>query len=225
VIETGEIMIKTLPSPALVIACVALFVALGGTGYAATQLASGREQATVSAKHKSNRGPRGPRGLKGPKGPTGPAGPQGQVGPAGPNLEQVFAQKDGGSSGTPISTSGRKEVNRVTFNAPSNGALVISGHAFVSNSSASVQPFVLEAKLDGVDTTQTGWNATIELGAAGAASNDELSYATTVPVTAGAHDVEQFIGPYYATATSFFYNNQELTVMFVPNASFSSPSN
>jgi uncharacterized membrane protein len=34
-----------LPSPAMIVACIALFVALGGSGYAATQIGH-------SAKHK-----------------------------------------------------------------------------------------------------------------------------------------------------------------------------
>jgi hypothetical protein len=64
-----------LPSPAMIVACVALFAALGGTGYAAGDLA---HQATAStAKTKPKRGPRGKQG------PAGPAGPQGATGAAG----------------------------------------------------------------------------------------------------------------------------------------------
>jgi hypothetical protein len=69
---------RSIPSPAMVIACIALFVALGGTGYAATHFAS--EGATASKKGKAKRGPRGPRGHRGPIGPTGPAGPVGAPG-------------------------------------------------------------------------------------------------------------------------------------------------
>jgi hypothetical protein len=76
----------SMPSPAMVIACVALFVAMGGTGYAATQLANGEGHAVASKKHKGKRGKRGPRGLQGPTGPTGPQGtpgPQGAKGATG----------------------------------------------------------------------------------------------------------------------------------------------
>ncbi len=66
------------PSPALVIACLALFMALGGTGYAATQLPSSKGQATASSA-----GKRGPRGFRGRRGPRGPQGLQGVPGPAG----------------------------------------------------------------------------------------------------------------------------------------------
>lgn len=76
------------PSPAMVVACLALFVGLGGTGYAASSgaLSSDGQTVTAAAKKKSssNRGPRGFRGFKGATGPQGPAGPQGAAGAQGP---------------------------------------------------------------------------------------------------------------------------------------------
>jgi hypothetical protein len=74
---------RSLPSPAMVVACMALFVGLGGTGYAATQLhAGGHHQAALSSakKHKRHRGP---TGAVGPQGPQGVPGAPGAVGPAG----------------------------------------------------------------------------------------------------------------------------------------------
>jgi collagen triple helix repeat protein len=72
---------RSLPSPALVIACLALFMALGGTGYAATQLSAGQGQASASKKAKQGpRGPRGPKGAKGAKGATGATGAAGAAG-------------------------------------------------------------------------------------------------------------------------------------------------
>jgi len=76
----------------LVIACLALFVALGGTGYAATAMhgSEGTSTATV-AKKKHNR--RGPRGLRGPRGFAGPGGPQGPQGaPGAPGSAKAFAE-------------------------------------------------------------------------------------------------------------------------------------
>lgn len=85
-----------------VIALLALFVALGGTTYAATALPKnsvGTQQlkkgAVTKAKInkktirqlKGNRGPAGPQGATGAQGPTGatgPQGPQGAQGPQGP---------------------------------------------------------------------------------------------------------------------------------------------
>jgi hypothetical protein len=70
------------PSPALAVALLALFIALGGTGFAATHF---QKPGSVNAKaaKKTNRGPRGFRGFKGPRGPAGPKGPAGSAGAAG----------------------------------------------------------------------------------------------------------------------------------------------
>jgi len=99
------------PSPAMIIACIALLVSLGGTSVAAVgQLGKGsvgtlqlkdaavtnvklRNSAVNSAKV-ANRSllrvdfapgqlPAGPTGPQGPAGQTGPAGPAGAAGPAG----------------------------------------------------------------------------------------------------------------------------------------------
>jgi hypothetical protein len=72
----------------MVVACMALFVCLGGTGYAATRLQAGGHQATLSSakKHKRHRGPTGPvgpQGLQGLPGAPGAVGPAGARGPAG----------------------------------------------------------------------------------------------------------------------------------------------
>jgi hypothetical protein len=95
------------PSPAMLVALLALFVALGGSSYAALQLPKGsvgtkqlKNGAVTSPKVKNNsllvrdfkasqrarlqgpQGARGPQGAQGAQGPQGPQGPQGQVGPA-----------------------------------------------------------------------------------------------------------------------------------------------
>lgn len=102
-----------LPSPALVIAVVALFVALGGTSYAVTQLPKnsvGTEQlkksAVTSQKIKDGTiatadlaattraaltGATGATGARGPAGPTGPAGATGPMGE--PGTASGFAAK------------------------------------------------------------------------------------------------------------------------------------
>jgi len=72
---------RSLPSPAMIVACLALFIALGGTGYAATHLRSHGRHALSS---KAKRGPRGKRGPAGPAGPAGPQGAQGEKGVPGP---------------------------------------------------------------------------------------------------------------------------------------------
>ena len=80
------------PSRAMAVAATALFLTLGGSGYAASVSHS------TSAPHHRLRGPRGPRGLRGLRGFAGPAGPRGPAGPAGPagsglqagNIRTVF---------------------------------------------------------------------------------------------------------------------------------------
>jgi collagen triple helix repeat protein len=77
------------PSPALVLAIIALFVSLGGTGYAASQLGSSPTAVAAKGgkknkpKPKTLRGPAGPKGVTGPNGPIGPTGPQGKEGTPG----------------------------------------------------------------------------------------------------------------------------------------------
>lgn len=87
------------PSPALVVASLALLVALGGTSYAAVVLpkdsvgaAQIRNGAVTSAEVKDGAlrtidlaasARQALRGQTGPQGPAGPAGPKGDAGPAG----------------------------------------------------------------------------------------------------------------------------------------------
>ncbi len=101
---------RRLPSPAMVVASIALTVALSGASYAAVVLPRDsvgtpqlKSNAVVSSKVKNGSlrmvdfaqgqlpsGPQGPQGATGPQGPagsqgaTGPQGPAGPAGPAGP---------------------------------------------------------------------------------------------------------------------------------------------
>jgi hypothetical protein len=77
------------PSPALVISCVALALALGGTSYAALRLPKNsvttyqvKDFSLLARDFKRGQIPAGPAG---PAGAEGPAGPQGPAGPAGPS--------------------------------------------------------------------------------------------------------------------------------------------
>jgi hypothetical protein len=86
------------PSPAMLVALIALFVALGGTGYAATRLLPRnsvgehqlRESAVTGSKirartiHLSDIATSTRNSLRGQTGPQGPQGPQGPAGPQGP---------------------------------------------------------------------------------------------------------------------------------------------
>ncbi len=96
-------MLRFAPSPALVIACIALAIAIGGTSYAVTAVPHGsvgaaelQDDAVTSfnvvdgslraadfASNSLPEGPQGPEGAPGPLGPPGPQGIQGQKGPTG----------------------------------------------------------------------------------------------------------------------------------------------
>jgi len=100
----------------MVVACVALVVALGGTGYAATHLPAGsvgtsqlRKGAVTKVKiapatlkalsHAGATGSQGPPGSVGQKGTTGPKGATGQVGPAGAGYARYAAAPGSGAPG------------------------------------------------------------------------------------------------------------------------------
>ncbi|HZV75754.1 MAG TPA: hypothetical protein VFF79_18750 [Conexibacter sp.] len=93
--------IKGIPSPAMIVACVAVVLAMTGSAFAARKLITGADikagsitRANLSASTlrslKGRVGPSGPAGrdgfvgAQGPQGSTGPEGPRGLVGPAGP---------------------------------------------------------------------------------------------------------------------------------------------
>src|SRR3989442_12090435 len=109
---------KLRPSPSTVIAGLALFVALGGTGYAVTSLPVGsvgtaqlKANAVVSAKvlngsllaadFKKGQLRAGSRGATGPAGPAGHTGAAGPAGPAGAAGSSVTPTPRGGPTGTP----------------------------------------------------------------------------------------------------------------------------
>jgi len=75
-------------SPATAIACAALVIALGGTGYAAVNALPRNSVTSVQVKNHSLlavdfRKGQLPRGAEGPAGPPGPPGQNGSTGPAG----------------------------------------------------------------------------------------------------------------------------------------------
>jgi hypothetical protein len=98
------------PSPAMLVALTALFVALGGTGYAATRLlprnSVGEHQLRNSAVtghkirphtiHLSDIATSTRNSLRGQTGPQGPQGPTGPQGPAGPGAGIFHAAVNSG---------------------------------------------------------------------------------------------------------------------------------
>jgi hypothetical protein len=147
------------PSPALIVACLALLVALGGSSYAAIALAPNsvgtrelKNNAVVATKVKNRSllrvdfkrgqccppGRRGAQGLPGPAGAPGPGGPQGPPGLSG--LELV-------SQSTPSNTQNEKLI---TAECPL-GKKVIGGGVRASGT-APVETFLAVTRSDPVDT-------------------------------------------------------------------------
>lgn len=126
---------RRLPSPAMVVASIALTVALSGASYAAVVLPRDsvgtpqlKRDAVVSSKVKNGslqavdfaqgqlpagpqgpQGPAGPQGEAGSQGPAGPAGPKGATGPQGPAGPGVaaygFVRADGSSPSAKVSST------------------------------------------------------------------------------------------------------------------------
>jgi hypothetical protein len=158
------------PSPALILACLALAVASAGTGYAAMVLPPNsvgtkqlRNDAVVAAKVKNRTlmrvdfkngqlpsGPPGARGADGLPGPAGAAGPQGPQGPGGP-------QGPPGVSGLEVvsqsSGSNTDDAKLIWAQCPT-GKKVIGGGARVSG---PAEPFVAITRSAPTDTRQ--WEA------------------------------------------------------------------
>lgn len=116
------------PSPALVVACIALVAGAGGTAVASSLITSAqiknhtiKTQDLSSSALRSLRGKAGPAGVTGATGAQGPQGPKGDTGPAGPfvtslpsgqTLRGVFAVR--GS----VASAGQDMQGAITFAFP-----------------------------------------------------------------------------------------------------------
>lgn len=149
---------RLFPSPAMLVACAALFTSLAGGAYAAIVLpansvgakqlrrgaVTGKKLAkgAVSSKNVKKgsllssdfrtgqlpRGSTGPAGPQGAMGATGPQGPKGDQGPAGPS-DVIYANQS-------TSASGSSFVNVVTLNLPA-GKWLVTGVVVASDGSTS----------------------------------------------------------------------------------------
>jgi hypothetical protein len=142
-------------------------------------------------------------------------------------LPQVWASTDSASAGTTVTpaTSTPQTINTVSINVPTSGHLIISGSAFVNNGSVAAL-YNLIPLIDGVSPGGPVFAATVftqgDTGGVGA-DIGSLAYTMTVPVTTGAHTVSQQIFAVSAAGTpasvTFFYNANNLTVVYVPQIS------
>jgi hypothetical protein len=104
----------------MAVAVIALFVALGGSGYAASQSGGGgSDKASAAAKKKVKRGPRGRRGPRGFTGATGPQGLQGPQGTPGTNGTNGTNGANGSPAFGAVLGRGVEVVGATRFLAPS----------------------------------------------------------------------------------------------------------
>jgi hypothetical protein len=149
------------PSPAMIVACIALLVALGGTSVAAvSQLARNsvgtpqlRNGAVTNAKLRNNavnsskvaarsllRSDFAPGQLPaGPVGPQGPAGPAGAAGPAGPAgvIGAITVRSNSAliSDPGPAGANGTFTTARVTSNCQGNERAISGGTSWSDDTS------------------------------------------------------------------------------------------
>jgi hypothetical protein len=138
-------MIKR-PSPALVISVVALFVSLGGTGYAAIKITGKNvKDGSLTGKDVKNsslrtadfkRGdlPAGPRGPQGQRGATGGQGPKGAAGVAG--SARAYAHILVNSGGATVDPSRSKGITQANVTRIDTGALCVHGLPFTPRNGA-----------------------------------------------------------------------------------------
>jgi hypothetical protein len=144
-------------SPALVISCLALLAAVGGTGYAAIKLPPGsvgtkqlKNGAVVASKVKPRsllarnfkagqlpRGPRGAQGLAGAAGPQGPGGPQGPAGAKGDPATRLFGTVRNTAGGVQLGPS--SGVVGTPLNV-ADGSYVLTFNQDVSNCATLAAP-------------------------------------------------------------------------------------
>jgi hypothetical protein len=136
------------PSPAMVIACVALLLVLGGTGYAASQALPRNSVTSVQVKDRSllardfkaGQVPRGPRGLAGPAGPAGPQGPAGPAGTGGTAaIKWALVRADGGiaaqSGGITLAAKPSSGTYILSFGAAVTGKVILASGGYAGDAS------------------------------------------------------------------------------------------
>lgn len=116
-------------SPATLIASVALFVSLGGTGWAASRYlitSTSQIKPTVLHKLKGRRGPLGHTGQRGPQGVPG-VGPQGVQGPPGPQGNPVVWDQASFQSSLTANLTAADPSTALTARCSSDDWQVITG--------------------------------------------------------------------------------------------------
>jgi hypothetical protein len=143
------------PSPALVVACIALTVALAGTGYSAIvlpansvgtkQLKNGsiiaqkvKKHSLLAANFKRGQLPAGPAGPAGPKGADGLAGAAGPPGPKGDSATKLFATVQPKNGGGGVQLGPSSGVQTLVAQGGGSGTYDLTFKQDVSNCAVSV---------------------------------------------------------------------------------------
>ena len=179
------------PSPALIVACLALALSLGGVSYAALRLPAnsvGSRQvingSLLKADFKSGqlaRGARGLRGLAGAAGPAGPAGPAGAAGAQGVQGVQGVQGPAGPVSLTYVASAITALPNGTQQDAFADcpaGMVVTGGGGFSSSTSTAVS---IKSSALGTTTGDTfdEWGVTMN----NASGSDTTFFAEAVCTT------------------------------------------
>jgi hypothetical protein len=164
------------PSAATVIAVIALFFALGGTGYAVTKLprnSVGSDQVRDGSLQRRDfrtnlllRGAQGPAGQQGPKGDTGAAGPTGAPGPVGAKGDAGEQGSQGPAGAVAFSEAYSEhvvvragEVRYAQAVCPAGRRVVGGGHAVEDVTNASLVP--IAAYPNGIGDGRSAWAVTM----------------------------------------------------------------
>lgn len=181
-----------------VVASLALFLALGGAAFAATQLPRnsvgtgqlkrGAVTAGKIAKRTRNqlRGDRGPQGPQGPTGKTGKAGPRGAAGPAGP---KGAAGADGTGPAFEVFATNKAVPGPIVAQTLGAGAYVLSADVSLTNGSGATAEVVctisgggaMKATVGNTESTTISLSTTRSFGAATAV---EVACSAPAGVTA-----------------------------------------
>lgn len=132
----------------MVIACLALLLVLGGTGYAASKALPRNSVTSVQVKDhsllardfKAGQLPHGPAGPAGPAGPGGPAGPAGPAGTGGSaSVKWALVRPDGGiaaqSGGITLAAKPSAGTYILSIGSAVTGKPIIATAAYAGDSS------------------------------------------------------------------------------------------
>src|ERR671925_558240 len=122
------------PSPAMVVACLALLIALGGTSYAAIQALPRNSVTTVQVKNGSLLARDFRRGQI-PRGPAGPQGPPGSA--ANLAIRWALVRADGGiaaqSGGITLAAKPSAGTYILSFGTAVNGRPILASGAYAAD--------------------------------------------------------------------------------------------